>query len=147
MINEAAGRNIDADFDVLIERSRLSSADARPHQPAAGLKIAVCVRKRPIFPKEEQNGEIDAVSAANPTIRVHDCRFKVDGITKHVENHDFLFDNAFGSNESTASFYESTMKPNMQLPFQRGGVVTCFAYGQTGSGKTFTMKGCNDSAI
>ena len=28
--NEAAGRNIDADFDFLIEQSRLQSIDARP---------------------------------------------------------------------------------------------------------------------
>jgi kinesin family protein 2/24 len=61
------------------------------------MKIAVCVRKRPIFTKEEGQGEIDAVSAANPVIRVHECKLKVDGITKHIENHDFVFDNAFGS--------------------------------------------------
>lgn len=59
------------------------------------MKIAVCVRKRPIFGKEEANGEIDAVSAANPIIRVHECKLKIDGITKVVENHDFVFDNAF----------------------------------------------------
>ena len=59
------------------------------------MKISVCVRKRPIFQKEEANGEMDAVSAANPKIRVHECKLRVDGITKYIENHDFNFDNAF----------------------------------------------------
>jgi kinesin family protein 2/24 len=53
------------------------------------------VRKRPIFKKEEQNGEIDSISSANPQIRVHEPKFKVDGITKYVENHSFTFDNTF----------------------------------------------------
>jgi kinesin family protein 2/24 len=42
------------------------------------------VRKRPVFKKEEQSGEIDSISAANPQIRVHEPKFKVDGITKYV---------------------------------------------------------------
>ena len=48
------------------------------------MKISVCVRKRPIFPKEEQAGEMDAVSAANPRIRVHECKYRVDGITRYI---------------------------------------------------------------
>jgi len=46
-------------------------------------------RKRPIFKKEEQSGEIDAVSCSNPMMRVHEPRTKVDGITKYVENYTF----------------------------------------------------------
>ena len=98
--NEAAGRKVDADFDIMIERSRLT--EVRPHTNIVQLKISICVRKRPVFPKEESSGEIDAVSAANPIIRVHECKFKVDGVTKHVENHDFIFDNTFGDTESTS---------------------------------------------
>jgi kinesin family protein 2/24 len=59
----------------------------------------VCVRKRPVFKKEEQNGEIDSVSAANPQIRILEPKFKVDGITKYVENHSFTFDNTFNEDE------------------------------------------------
>lgn len=44
---------------------------------------------------------MDSVSAANPLIRVHECKYKVDGITKYVENHDFTFDNTFADNEGT----------------------------------------------
>lgn len=131
----------------MIERERIYDKSSLPHQSTVSMKIAVCVRKRPIFQREEAQGEIDAVSAANPVIRVHECKHKVDGITKIIENHDFVFDNTFGSGETSQDLYESALKPNLQLPFVRGGVLTCFAYGQTGSGKTFTMKGCNESAI
>lgn len=73
------------------------------------MKIQISVRKRPIFNKEESNGEIDAVSVANPLIRVHECKYKVDGITKFVENHDFIFDNAFSDLESTSDLYKATI--------------------------------------
>jgi kinesin family member 2/24 len=51
--NEAAGRNIDADFDIMIEKSRLQVSDIRPQMSTSNMKISICVRKRPIFPKEE----------------------------------------------------------------------------------------------
>lgn len=63
------------------------------------MKLCVCVRKRPMFKKEETNGEIDAVSVSNPQVRVLAPKFKVDGITKYVENYDFTFDNSFGETE------------------------------------------------
>jgi len=53
MANEIAGRNIDADFDIMIEKSRLQVSDIRPQMSTANIKISVCVRKRPIFAKEE----------------------------------------------------------------------------------------------
>ena len=146
MINEAQGRNVDAEFDMMLEKFKLGPRDAKPHQLASNLKIAICVRKRPIFGKEEQNGEIDAVSAANPKIRVHECKYRVDGITKYVENHDFIFDNSFAESQSNKELYRVAIQPNIHFPFNRG-IVTCFAYGQTGSGKTFTMKGSNEQAI
>lgn len=114
---------------MLIEQERLDPSSAHQHIHAQKVKISVCVRKRPIFTKEESGGEIDAVSAANPIVRVHECKFKIDGITKTVENHDFVFDNAFSHGESTDSLYVATLKPVMPLAFQRNGVVTCFAYG------------------
>jgi len=102
----------------MIERSRLPYEKLRPHaQTTKDLKISVVVRKRPIAPKEEATGEIDAISAANPVMRVHECKYKVDGITKIVENHDFTFDNTFGEVEATNHLYEATLKPTLQLPF------------------------------
>ncbi len=145
-MNEANGRLIDADFDMMMEKFKLGPRDAQPHQSTQNMKISVCVRKRPIFSKESQAGEMDAVSAANPKIIVHECKFKVDGITKFIENHDFSFENTFSHLESNEQLYKAAIQPNIHFPFNRG-VVTCFAYGQTGSGKTFTMKGSNEAAI
>ena len=53
------------------------------------MAISVCVRKRPIFPKEMTKGEIDAVSVFNPKIQVHEPKIKVDGLTKYIQNHEF----------------------------------------------------------
>jgi kinesin family protein 2/24 len=50
----------------MIEQSRYQQERFSPHQPAADIKLCVCVRKRPIFKKEEVAGEIDAISCANP---------------------------------------------------------------------------------
>jgi kinesin family member 2/24 len=80
-----------------------------PHMSTVNMKISVCVRKRPIFNKESSAGEIDAVSAANPLIRVHECKYKVDGITKFIENHDFTFDNTFSELEGTDNLYKSAI--------------------------------------
>lgn len=44
-------------------------------------------------------GEIDSISCANPQIKVHEPKYKVDGITKYVENHVFTFDNTFNEQE------------------------------------------------
>lgn len=114
----------------------------------SALKISryVCVWERGLFSQKRVTwvgmrvnlGEIDIISAANPQLLVHECKVKVDGITKYIENHPYKFDNTFHENEQTLSVYESTIKPLIKYLFNKG-VVTCFAYGQTGSGKTYTM--------
>jgi kinesin family protein 2/24 len=101
-------------------------------------KICVLVRKRPLSKKELGSGEIDCVSASNPKIYVHECKIKVDGITKYLEDHEFLFDNSFNDKETTEDVYRYSIYPMINLVLNRG-IVTCFAYGQTGSGKTYTM--------
>ena len=93
----------------MMEKYRLGPKDAQPHSSTVNMKISVCVRKRPIFSKEEQAGEMDAVSAANPMIRVHECKYKVDGITKYIENHDFYFDNTFSEHETSEDLYKATI--------------------------------------
>ena len=40
------------------------------------MNICICVRKRPLFDKEYQSGEIDAVSASNPRVVVHQPMYK-----------------------------------------------------------------------
>ncbi|CAD8188991.1 unnamed protein product [Paramecium octaurelia] len=137
--NQILGKNVDVEFELMIDKSRLKGGLIQEHQTTQNIKLCVCVRKRPIFKKEEVAGEIDAISCANPMIRVHESKLKVDGITKYVENHDFQFDNTFSEVEQGKDIYDVSLAPLMELLVNQG-VVTCFAYGQTGSGKTYTMK-------
>ena len=139
---------LDYDFEHLInlKKSQIEIAEPEPHSTSEGQKIYVCVRKRPIFDKEIQNGEIDCVSAINPKVCIYDCKLKIDGYTKYIDTNDFYFDNVFNENEDTNLLFECSVKPSLDI-LLKGGVVTCFAYGQTGSGKTYTMKGIQDAAI
>ena len=87
----------------------------------------------------------DAVTCYNPRAIVHDCKHRVDGITKYLSNQEFVFDHVFGPDEETSDVYECVARPLVDF-VARGGRATVFAYGQTGSGKTFTMLG-PDGAI
>ena len=109
-------------------------------------KIFVVVRKRPIFQKEINNGEIDCISIINPRVYIHECKIQIDGITKYLEDHEFYFDGTFGEKDNTLDLYKTTLAPMINLILNQG-IVTCFAYGQTGSGKTYTMKGLEKEAI
>jgi kinesin family protein 2/24 len=104
------------------------------------------VRKRPISKKEVSLGELDCVSATNPRLTVHECKIKIDGITKYIEDSEFYFDNVFNECEQTDDVYRYSIHPTINLIINKG-IVTCFAYGQTGSGKTYTMKGIQNFAI
>jgi len=73
----------------------------------------VCVRKWVLFEKERVEGEIDCVSVSNPVIRVGEPKYKVDGITKYVENNDFVFDFAYSDDDWTESIYEYSVKPTL----------------------------------
>lgn len=144
--NEALGRVGDVEFQMMVEEHRYREHQFQPHSMHSSMRLCVCIRKRPIFKKEESQGEIDAVSSANPQIAVHECKYKVDGITRFVDTHEFKFDHTFNENETTEELYTSTVQPLVDFILQQG-IVTCFAYGQTGSGKTFTMKGVQSSVI
>ena len=82
----------------MVEAERKKLTQGRGHTFADQTKISVCFKKRPIFHNELADGDIDVVSVTNPKIIVHDCRYKVDGVTKTIENTDFKFDNAFSEN-------------------------------------------------
>lgn len=75
------------------------------HVSSKQMNICVCVRKRPLFDKETKSGEIDVVTVANPNISIHNPQFKVDGITKYIQNNDFNFDNSYAEHEETISMY------------------------------------------
>ena len=146
-MNEAQGNGaIDIEFQQLMGKSKIDPRQQYPHMPSLGMNIYVCVRKRPIFEKELKSGQIDCVSTANPIIRVGEPKYKIDGITKYIDNHDHQFDNSFGSDSSTEDLYQASVQPLLNQLFNNG-VVTFFAYGQTGSGKTFTMQAVQDLTV
>ena len=71
---------------------------------------------------------------------VHENKFKVDGVSKYIENSKFEFDNTFSEHESNEDLYNCSIRPILDHVFNTG-TITIFAYGQTGSGKTYTMQG------
>jgi kinesin family protein 2/24 len=74
----------------------------------------------------------------NPKILVHECKVKIDGITKYIDDSDFVFDNSFSENSTTEDVFNYSIEPSINTVLGFGN-VTVFAYGQTGSGKTYTM--------
>ena len=145
---QGSSKEIDAVFSKMMAKKKEAIAKSKPtkHINSEGSKIFVVVRKRPIFQKELNNGEIDCVSVVNPRIYIHECKVQIDGITKYLEDHEFYFDNTFGDNDETSDVYNYTIAPLIDLILNQG-IITCFAYGQTGSGKTYTMKGIETLAI
>ena len=145
---DAPSKLIDKDYQKMIRNKKadLEDYEPEPHVEVGRSKIFVVVRKRPLSKKEQMNGEIDNITCLNPKITVHECKIKIDGITKYLEDHHFYFDNTFAENESTQEIYDYTVGPMIEMVLNKG-IVTCFAYGQTGSGKTYTMKGIENLAI
>ncbi len=146
--NNDTGKTMDADYEKMIRKKKTEIYQNKPalHTTSDKTKISVLVRKRPLSKKEMQNGEIDCVSVINPKIIVHECKIKIDGITKYLEDHEFYFDNTFGEDSETENIYDCSVGPMIDFVLNKG-IVTCFAYGQTGSGKTYTMKGIQNLAI
>ena len=103
--NKALGRNVDVDFDLLISQKRAEVRPALNHVSSVQMNICVCVRKRPLFEKETAAGEIDVVTVSNPKIYIHNPQYKVDGITKYIQNNDFSFDNSYHESEDAVPIY------------------------------------------
>lgn len=144
--NQHMGIKCDVDFQLMVEEEQSKVKEAQKHKIPDLSKINIWVRKRPLFQKEATKGEIDIVSWTNPAIIVHKCKYKVDAITKYIDNDGFEFDNTFSEYESSDNVYYNSIQPQIDFLFD-GGIVTCFAYGQTGSGKTFTMEGVQKLAV
>ena len=83
--NEKKGRPGDVDFQRKINRWRrevCQFAKQRHVLLPAATSINVCIRKRPISGVETKKKLWDATSCINPVTVVHECKLKVDGITK-----------------------------------------------------------------
>lgn len=91
-------KKADEEYKNMIEEAKFKEKLLAPHASSTQVKLSVCVRKRPFSKKEEQNGELDAVSCANPQIKIIEPKMKVDGISKYIDDHTFTFDNTFGEN-------------------------------------------------
>jgi kinesin family protein 2/24 len=139
--NREMGTPGDVDFQRMIRRYRENEAPPeQKHTTPGEMKICVCVRKRPISQKEIKRCDYDSVTCINPLVLVHDCKFKVDGISKYLDNSPFEFDHTFHEDDSTDDIYIYACQPLVDFVLN-GGRATVFAYGQTGSGKTYTMQG------
>lgn len=91
--NERLGQPGDVDFQRMIRGFREQNGDKKePHALAGETKITICVRKRPVNPKEVKRRDYDAVTCLNPMAIVHYCKLKVDGITKYLDSNAFSFD-------------------------------------------------------
>ncbi|NXH21908.1 KIF24 protein, partial [Bucco capensis] len=103
-------------------------------------KIRVCVRKRPLGPREERRGEVNIITVKDKeTLLLHEKKEAVD-LTQYILEHVFYFDEVFGESCTNQDVYMKTAHPLILHVFN-GGNATCFAYGQTGAGKTYTMIG------
>lgn len=54
-------------------------------------------------------------------IKIHEPKYKVDGITKYIENHQFTFDNTFNEEEVVRSLHrlETTSTNSSSNPLSR----------------------------
>ncbi|XP_035665945.1 kinesin-like protein KIF24 [Branchiostoma floridae] len=105
-----------------------------------GDKIRVCVRKRPMNKREKKAGQADIVQVqGKKAVLVNEAKVAVD-LTKYTQQHEFIFDEAFGEECSNEEVHQRTAKPLVSWAL-KGNKSTCFAYGQTGAGKTHTMLG------
>jgi hypothetical protein len=68
--------------------------------------------------------DVDLSPSWNQSIFIS-CRVKVD-LTKYVENHEFVFDEAFDENAANEEVYRRTALPLVEYLFE-GGKATCFA--------------------
>ena len=102
--------------------------------------LRVCVRKRPIFQHEVDDGEFDvATCVKQKTIIIHDARMRVDMRNMFINNNIFSFDYVFNESSQNEDVFIEAALPLVSNAVN-SGYATCLVYGQTGSGKTFTMR-------
>ena len=95
------------------------------------MQIRVVVRKRPISVIEMNRGDRDVMDISKGgSVVIHEPKVKVD-LSKVVESHEFIFDDAFDANDSNEAIYNRTVRSLVASIFV-GGKASCFAYGQTG---------------
>ena len=103
--NKDAGNPGDVDFQRMIRiyREGPTAPVEQGHRVnnLAEEKICICVRKRPVSQKEVRRNDYDSVTCLHPLVVVHDCKMKVDGISKYLDNQAFQFDHTFHEENTT----------------------------------------------
>lgn len=112
--------------------------------------ITVYVRKRPLFDKDVQCGDYDAISMKaseqmSTSMVLHNCLFKADLTTPFIQHHLFQFDHVFPEGAQNHDVYR-VVASDLVTSARDGGMSTIFMFGQTGSGKTHTMTAIEDAA-
>lgn len=87
------GHNGYESYQTMLNKDWLNDNQAEEHKKSDNMRINICVRKRPMFDKENKDGHFDCISSCNPVMRIHEPKTKVDGITKYIDTTDFKFDN------------------------------------------------------
>ncbi|CAK9004632.1 Diatom spindle kinesin-1, partial [Durusdinium trenchii] len=136
-------------FEAAAERFRAApfeAPDGTAHGGgAAGRGVRVCVRKRPIFEHEIEQGEFDAITCMEGRVVVHDARMHPDMVKLFMNHYDFAFDETFGEVANNVEVYQGTAR-QLVLDSLQGKSGTVMMYGQTGSGKTYTMRSVYEQA-
>ena len=127
-INIENGTPGDVDFQRMIRQYREREAPVeQDHHISADMKICICVRKRPISSKEVKRFDHDSVTCSNPFVVIHDCKMKVDGISKYLDNNSFQMDHTFHEENTTEELYSFAVQPLVNFVLD-GGRATVFAY-------------------
>ena len=124
--NRENGTPGDVDFQRMIRQYRQTIPAEKPHLKSND-KICICVRKRPISDKEVNRQDHDSITCFNPVVAVHDCKLKVDGISKYLDNNLFQMDHTFHEDNTTEDIYLSAVEPLVDFILD-GGRATVFAY-------------------
>ncbi|KAF4673002.1 hypothetical protein FOL47_011101 [Perkinsus chesapeaki] len=105
---------------VEVRSSTAPSGEARSSQVASRSSCpeASLVKRRP---NGGRLGQLDIVSTSNPRVVVHECKVKVDGITKYLENHEFTFDRAYSERCGTGELYRTCIEVPAEEVLQEGG--------------------------
>jgi kinesin family protein 2/24 len=125
--NKESGNPGDVDFQRMIRLWREQAPSEREHSVSKDVKICICVRKRPINSKEVKRMDHDSVTCIHPLVVVHDCKLKVDGISKYLDNQSFQMDHTFHEENTTEDIYYCAVEPLVSFVLN-GGRGTVFAY-------------------
>lgn len=136
--------------------SLLLSEDAHLPRGKSARQITVCIRKRPFFRRESDEGEFDVITCCvhrgveeeegnSGLVVIHDARMHSDMKRMLLNSYHFNFDKVFSEKAKNEDVYDDACSANVKRACE-GMYVTVMVYGQTGSGKTFTMSSIYEMA-